>query len=105
MSQPLLRVAAHRSDGAPAAVMTRHASLEGREVASLRCLGGERGFAVECQVHTARDADTGPRELGHYSFERLEDARRFVDEVSLALEYLGCEVDADRRAANHPDPA
>ncbi|MBA3331739.1 MAG: hypothetical protein H0T39_12885 [Actinobacteria bacterium] len=56
-------------------------------------------------MHTARDADTGPRELGPYSFERLEDARRFVDEVSLALEYLGCEVEADRRTAPQSDPA
>ncbi len=100
-----LRVAAHRSEDASAAVLARYASLEGRDVASLRCLGVEGGFAVECQVHPARDPDAGPRELGPYSFERLEDARRFVDEVSLALEYLGCEVDADRRASPQPSPA
>lgn len=86
------------SAGTPAVIFTRHASLDGHELASVRCLTVERGYLVECTVRRSGDGAGAPRELGPYAFERLDEAKRFVEETALALEYLGCEVDAERRA-------
>lgn len=91
-----LRIASAPSQDGSTQVLARHASLEGREVASLRCVRVDRGYAVECDVRSPT-GDSDGRRLGPYAFDRFDEAKRFVEETSLALEYLGCDIDSDRR--------
>jgi hypothetical protein len=58
----------------------------------LRCFDDGDECTVECVVYPMDDAGSGPVHPGPYSFASRDDATAFVEEATLALEYLGCEV-------------
>ncbi len=68
-------------------LFSRTAENEGRHVVTLRCLETDGEFVVECAVGTERERNVGP-----YVFGEARDARRFVDDATLAFEFLGCDV-------------
>jgi hypothetical protein len=47
---------------------------------------------VECEVYPANTLMIEPLTLGPYKFATPEEAQAFVEEATLALEYLGCEI-------------
>lgn len=78
----------------------RTARKEGREVVRLRCESAGGAFAVACEVFPANAMRTTPLLPGPYRFETLAEARAFLTEVTMALEYLGCYVvDPDEAVA------
>jgi hypothetical protein len=69
------------------------ARKEGRVVALLRGVAGANGtVTVETEVYPVTGhASTEPQKRP-FSFRAVDQARHFVDETLLALEYLGCTV-------------
>ena len=65
--------------------LVREASRDGRRVALLRCFDGEGETVVEYETE-----QTG--RTGTYRFPSATDAFRFVQEATLALQYLGCSI-------------
>lgn len=63
---------------------------DGKQVVILRRYDGARGAVVECDVYPIDTMRIEPLRLGPYLFPASEPASRFVDEVLLSLEYLGC---------------
>lgn len=79
--------------GNPASSPVRQARKDGRQLAVMRTVDGENGGAVvECEVYPANTLMIEPLTLGPYKFGTAEEAQAFVEEASLALEYLGCEI-------------
>jgi hypothetical protein len=73
------------------AELIREATRDGRLVARLRCFEGDGGATVvEAQV--APMAGGEPLRRGPYRFATAHDALHFVQEATLALQYLGCAV-------------
>ncbi|HZT91632.1 MAG TPA: hypothetical protein VFA05_06300 [Gaiellaceae bacterium] len=72
------------------AELVREATRDGRRVALFRCFDGDDGATiVEAEVTTP----AGERvRRGPYRFATAHDALRFVQEATLALQYLGCSV-------------
>ena len=68
------------------------AEKDGKRVVVLRRYDGARGAVVECDVYPVDTMRIEPLRPGPYLFESSEPATRFVDEVLLALEYLGCTI-------------
>jgi hypothetical protein len=68
------------------------AEKDGKQVVILRRSDGARGALVECDVYPIDTMRIEPLRLGPYLFTASEHASRFVDEVLLALEYLGCTI-------------
>ena len=64
----------------------------GRELVSLRGIRLGDRWVVECEVWPQDEADEAPVFPGPYVFPTERAARSFVDEATLALEYLGCEI-------------
>jgi hypothetical protein len=70
--------------------LVREAVRDGRRVALLRCVDGPEGVTiVEAEVAAAGG---GPVRRGPYSFGNAHEAFRFLQEATLALQYLGCSV-------------
>jgi hypothetical protein len=65
---------------------------DGKQVVILRRHDGARGVVVEYDVYPIDTMRIEPLRLGPYLFASSEPASRFVDEVLLALEYLGCTI-------------
>ena len=53
---------------------------------------GARGAVVECDVFPVNTMRIEPLRPGPYLFATPEPAARFINEVLLALEYLGCTI-------------
>ena len=68
------------------------AQKDGRPVIILRRYEGARGAVVECDVFPVAAMRIEPLRPGPYVFRTPELAARFVDEVVLSLEYLGCTI-------------
>jgi hypothetical protein len=82
--------AAPGANGAPG---VRHARKDGRQLAVMRTAdGNEGGVIVECEVYPANTLMIEPLTLGPYTFGSHEEAQAFVEEATIALEYLGCEI-------------
>lgn len=74
-------------------VVHRFAKRGNQQVVTMRCVEGAAGaFAVECEVYPVGSMRVEPVSKGPYAFPSEADARRFVDEATLALQYLGCDV-------------
>lgn len=73
------------------AEIVRSALRDGRAVVTLRSVDNPTGATIECTVRPA-DPQAAPQILGPYTFDSHAEARRFGDELMLALEYLGCEL-------------
>jgi hypothetical protein len=86
------RPAGMRGGSAGREVAVRSASKEGRRLARVRCLDRGRDVLVECVVYPASSLQVEPLRPGPYVFPSTAEATRFVDEIVLALEYLGCKI-------------
>jgi len=71
---------------------TRTARKEGKQVATLRRLTLGTQFIVESDVYPVGTMSIEPVRPGPYVFGSREEAAAFIEETTLALEYLGCEV-------------
>lgn len=71
---------------------TRTARKEGKQVATLRRLMLGTQFIVESDVYPVGTTRIEPVRPGPYIFGSREEATTFIDETTLALEYLGCDV-------------
>ena len=72
------------------AELVREAIYGDRCVAHFRCYDDRGGSAVEAQVTPVDGGE--PVNRGPYWFPTAHDAFRFLQEASLALQYLGCTV-------------
>jgi hypothetical protein len=70
----------------------RFAKRGSQQVVTLRCVETTGGFAVECDVYPVGSLKVEPEPKGPYAFPTEPEARQFVDEATLALQYLGCDV-------------
>ena len=74
-----------------AAELVREVTRGGQWVARLRCYDSDAGATiVEAQVAPAGGGE--PIHRGPYRFATAPEAFRFVQEATLALQYLGCSV-------------
>jgi hypothetical protein len=71
---------------------SRTARKEGKQVATLRRLMLGSQFIVESDVYPVGTTRIEPVRPGPYIFGSREEASAFIEETTLALEYLGCEV-------------
>lgn len=71
---------------------TRTARKDGRQVATLRRLQLGNQFIVESDVYPVGTMKIDPVRPGPYVFGSREEASAFMEETTLALEYLGCEI-------------
>ena len=71
---------------------TRTAKKDGRQVVTLRRLMLGNQFIVESDVYPVGTMRIDPVRPGPYVFGSREEASAFIDETTLALEYLGCEI-------------
>ena len=72
-------------------VLVREAMRGDRRVALLRCYDGEQGGSVvEAEVDPINGGESVRR--GPYRFATAHEAFRFLQETTLALQYLGCSV-------------
>jgi hypothetical protein len=65
---------------------------DGKQVVILRRYEGARGAVVECDVFPVDTMRIEPLRPGPYLFTSPEPASRFIEEVLLSLEYLGCTI-------------
>jgi hypothetical protein len=70
----------------------RTARKDGRQVVTLRRLMLGNQFIVESDVYPVGTMRVEPVRPGPYVFGTREEASAFIEETTLALEYLGCEV-------------
>lgn len=96
MSGLLFRRPGTAEDAAPGATRApsvRHARKDGRQLAVMRTVdGSEGGVVVECEVYPTNTLMIEPMTLGPYTFGSHDEAQAFVEEATIALEYLGCEI-------------
>ena len=71
---------------------TRTAKKDGRQVATLRRLMLGNQFIVESDVYPVGTMRVEPVRPGPYLFGSRDEASAFIEETTLALEYLGCEI-------------
>ena len=71
---------------------TRTARKDGRQVVTLRRLMLGNQFIVESDVYPVGTMRVEPVRPGPYVFGSREEANVFIEETTLALEYLGCEI-------------
>jgi hypothetical protein len=70
----------------------RSASKDGRRLVRVRAVDRGNDVVVECIVYPASSLRVEPLRPGPYVFASSAEATRFVEEIILALEYLGCDV-------------
>jgi hypothetical protein len=71
---------------------TRTARKDGRNVVTLRRLQLGNQFIVESDVYPVGTTRIEPVRPGPYVFGTREEASAFIEETTLALEYLGCDL-------------
>jgi hypothetical protein len=71
---------------------SRTAKKEGRQVATLRRLALGSQFIVESDVYPVGTMRVEPMRTGPYVFATREEANAFIEQTTLALEYLGCDI-------------
>jgi hypothetical protein len=71
---------------------SRTAKKEGRQVATLRRLSLGSQFIVESDVYPVGTMRVEPMRPGPYVFGTREEANAFIEQTTLALEYLGCDI-------------
>jgi hypothetical protein len=94
-SQPQLQQVAAPAAGGGRAMddnFTRTAKKDGRQVATLRRLMLGNQFIVESDVYPVGTMRVEPVRPGPYLFGSRDEASAFIEETTLALEYLGCEI-------------
>jgi hypothetical protein len=71
---------------------SRTARKDGRQIATLRRLTLGNQFIVESDVYPIGTMRVEPVRPGPYLFSNREEASAFIQETTLALEYLGCDI-------------
>ena len=71
---------------------TRTARKDGRNVVTLRRLQLGNQFIVESDVYPVGTMRVEPVRPGPYIFGTRDEASAFIEETTLALEYLGCDL-------------
>jgi hypothetical protein len=71
---------------------TRTARKDGRNVVTLRRLQLGNQFIVESDVYPVGTMRIEPVRPGPYVFGTRDEASAFIEETTLALEYLGCDL-------------
>jgi hypothetical protein len=71
---------------------SRTAKKDGKQIATLRRLALGNQFIVESDVYPVGTMRIDPVRPGPYVFGTREEASAFIEETTLALEYLGCEI-------------
>lgn len=71
---------------------SRTAKKEGRQVATLRRLALGSQFIVESDVYPVGTMRVEPMRPGPYVFATREEANAFIEQTTMALEYLGCDI-------------
>jgi len=71
---------------------TRTAKKDGRQVATLRRLMLGNQFIVESDVYPVGTMRVEPVRPGPYLFGSRDEASAFIEETTLPVEYLGCEI-------------
>ena len=71
---------------------TRTARKDGRNVVTLRRLQLGNQYIVESDVYPVGTMRVEPVRPGPYIFGTREEASAFIEETTLALEYLGCDL-------------
>ena len=95
MAEPEPQAAAAPAAGGGRAMddnFTRTAKKDGRQVATLRRLMLGNQFIVESDVYPVGTMRVEPVRPGPYLFGSRDEASAFIEETTLALEYLGCEI-------------
>jgi hypothetical protein len=95
MAEPERQQAASPGAGGGRAMddnFTRTAKKDGRQVATLRRLMLGNQFIVESDVYPVGTMRVEPVRPGPYLFGSRDEASAFIEETTLALEYLGCEI-------------
>jgi hypothetical protein len=90
--------------GAQRELFSYEVRREGRPLVVLRGMqeGNGPALVVEAEVRRGGDTETVFR---HFPFATEQQARRFVDEALLTLQYLDCDViDPDERVARQVPP-
>ncbi len=64
----------------------------GRPVVRFRCADHGTEWVVECDVYPVDQLSVQPRTSGPYVFASVAEAKAFMDESMLALQYLGCDL-------------
>jgi hypothetical protein len=64
----------------------------GRAIVVLEALATDDGVVVETEVFPVNDAPGAPSETRPFTFATPEQARRFVEDALVSLEYLDCTV-------------
>ena len=76
-------------------LFVRHASKDGRSVATLRALDHGSSCVVEAEVFQSGPGMNGEAlRAGPYTFASAHEATAFVTEAVEALMYLGCDITA-----------
>ena len=76
-------------------LFVRHASKDGRSVATLRALDHGSSCVVEAEVFQSGLGMNGEAlRAGPYTFASAHEATAFVTEAVEALMYLGCDITA-----------
>jgi hypothetical protein len=71
---------------------SRTVRKDGRQVVTLRRLMLGNQFIVESDVYPIGTMRVEPVRPGPYVFGSREEASTFINETTLALEYLGCDL-------------
>jgi hypothetical protein len=76
-------------------LLDRQATKEGKDVVHLHVRDGDL-CVVEASVFPPHATDGEAVPVAPFAFSTPEEAREFVEEASIALEYLGCDVSVTR---------
>ena len=80
-------------DHAPTDVLHCEVRRQGKVVAVFRGVRSGAGITIETRVYPTTGAHNQDNGVNRpFSFPAIEQARKFVDETLVALEYLGCTV-------------
>jgi hypothetical protein len=80
-----------KSDG-PRSLFRHEVRYDGRAVVVLEAVATGDGVVVETEVFSIIDAPGAPPATRPFAFSTLEQARRFVEDALVSLEYLDCTV-------------
>jgi hypothetical protein len=73
-------------------LVRRDAQKDGRRIALMQCFDLGAHAQVTCEVYPVGASADKPTSAGPYIFRNAGEALRFVEEATLALSYLGCEI-------------
>ncbi len=73
-------------------LLARQVHKDAQQLVNLRYVRRADEWLVEALVYPLGTVQVEPVPAGPYTFASARQAERFLDEITLALEYLGCDV-------------